>query len=200
MNLIAAIAWVGMSLAGAGAEMLSKDQISEMKSSSWRDECPIGLDELRLVKVRHLDFNGHLVEGELVVHRDLATEVREIFVELEKLRYPIALVSRVEHFKGSDDDSMAANNTSVFNCRVVPGSKKYSKHAYGRAIDINPIQNPYIKGTTILPPAGNAFADRSQQHPALIKKNDAIYHLFVKRGWKWGGNWRTLKDYQHFEK
>jgi hypothetical protein len=107
----------------------------------------------------------------------------------------------VEDYKGDDDASMAANNTSAFNCRDVTGQPgKFSNHSWGRAIDINPLTNPYIKGSKVLPPAGGQYADRTRVFPGSILSDSFIVQRFTKAGWQWGGAWTDPKDYQHFEK
>jgi hypothetical protein len=93
---------------------------------------------------------------------------------------------------------MSANNTSAFNCRTVTGGDSYSEHSYGRAIDINPLVNPYVKGSTVLPPEGSQYADRSLDAPGMIHSGDEVVTAFAARGWVWGGTWSSLKDYQHF--
>ncbi|MEM7325400.1 MAG: DUF4214 domain-containing protein [Actinomycetota bacterium] len=171
---------------------------------SWRAGCPVDPDDLRSVIVDHVDFgNGHQ-RGEIVVHTDATQDVIEIFRALYVARYPIELMVPVDRFDGDDDRSMAANNTSGFNCRAVTGGTSWSRHAYGLAIDINPIQNPYWKvssaGTVILPPPGEAYVDRSGYHPAMIRRGDVVVRAFTDRGWRWGGDFRTLKDWQHFSR
>ena len=111
-------------------------------------------------------------------------------------RFPVEQITPVRHFKGDDDASMAANNTSAFNCRPVAGRKRYSQHAYGRALDLNPVQNPYVKGKKVLPPAGEAHLDRKAK--AMGKVTPGVVAHFKAAGWRWGGHWRSLKDYQHF--
>ena len=107
----------------------------------------------------------------------------------------------IDDFKGDDDLSMTENNTSAFNCRSVTGKPGiFSVHSYGRAIDINPKINPYIKGNLVLPENGRPYTDRTLTSPGIIKLNDFTYNSFIKKGWKWGGSWVSLKDYQHFEK
>ena len=108
------------------------------------------------------------------------------------------LFACVEAFGGSDDASMAANNTSAFNCRKATGGTSWSEHSYGRAIDVNPVQNPYVKGSLVLPQSGSAYVDRSRTIPGMIRAGDAVVRAFAAQGWAWGGTWTSLKDYQHF--
>jgi hypothetical protein len=131
----------------------------------------------------------------------VAHEVVDIFKALYIHQFPIERMELMDVFKGSDDAAMDANNTSAFNCREVTGKPGiFSQHSYGRAIDINTLINPYVKGDKVLPSAGKRFADRSQYHPGIITKDSFIYKEFARRGWSWGGDWHDLKDFQHFEK
>ena len=131
----------------------------------------------------------------------LAQELQAIFRELFAHGFLIERMEPVETYGGSDDRSMAANNTSAFNCRDVTGVKgKFSNHSWGRAIDINPLTNPYVKGPKVLPPGGQAFLDRTKAYPGGILPDSFIVKLFANYGWTWGGSWPDRQDYQHFEK
>ena len=128
--------------------------LTQRMSSSWRPGCPVPLADLRYVRVSYVDFGGAPQTGELVVHVDATSAVIEAFRVLYEQRFPIRSLRLVDDFGGSDDASMAADNTSGFNCRAVTGGSGWSRHAYGRAIDLNPVENPYVRGGTVLPPAG----------------------------------------------
>ena len=167
--------------------------------ASWRPGCPLPPDQLRRVTVDHWGFDGAVHTGVLIVHADLAGEVAAAFGDLFAQHFPIHQMVPVEAFNGSDDASMAANNTSAFNCRAVTGGSSWSRHAFGRAIDINPVQNPYVSGSTVLPSAGRAHLDRSPA-PGRILAGDGTVAAFAGRGWTWGGNWNSPRDYQHFER
>ena len=168
-------------------------------SSSWREGCPVPLDQLRLVKVVHWGFDGAEHGGELVVHASSAGGMARTFDQLLADRFPIQQVRLVDEYGADDDRSMAANNTSAFNCRRVAGSTSWSEHAYGRAIDVNPVQNPYVtKSGSVSPPAGSAYTDRSNKRPGMITAGDATVAAFARIGWRWGGYWSSAKDYQHF--
>lgn len=171
-----------------------------MKGLSWKEGCPVSLGNLRRVRVGYISFDGQRMQGELVVHHSVAIEVRDIFKELYEAGYPIKRVSLVDCYGADDNTSMDADNTSAFNYRPVAGSKTLSKHSYGIALDINPIENPYIKGKDVSPLGGKAYTDRAQVLPGMIIFGDPCYRAFISRGWVWGGDWKTLKDYQHFEK
>jgi hypothetical protein len=166
--------------------------------ASWRPGCPVGPPDLRLITVDHVDMGGRFRTGEMVVHRNHASDVVRAFRDIHAARFPIERMELIDLYWGSDDASMAANNTSGFNCRRVTGGTSWSEHAYGRAIDINPVQNPYVRGSTVLPPAGRDHLDRTASTPGLIRSGDAVTTAFASIGWYWGGNWTTLKDYQHF--
>ena len=148
------------------------------------------------LQIPHYDKDGKPVTGTLECNKSIAKDLQEIFAELYKAKYRIESMRPASEYGGDDDKMMEANNTSCYNYRVMTGSKnKLSKHALGLAIDINPLYNPYVKGNIVKPEAGRKYAKNPQ-----IKKGDLIYRLFKKHGFKWGGEWRTLKDYQHFEK
>ncbi|MEU7866811.1 M15 family metallopeptidase [Dactylosporangium sp. NPDC049140] len=171
-----------------------------MTGVSWRAGCPVGLDDLRLVHVSYVDFDGKVQAGQLVVHKAIADAALRVFQRLRAGRYPIRGMQLIEHYGGSDDTSMAADNTSAFNCRNVPGTSHWSNHAYGRAIDVNTVENPYLPKGQVMPPAGRAFLDRRNVRPGMIVAGDATVKAFQAEGFAWGGAWRSGTDYQHFEK
>lgn len=172
-----------------------------MKRYTWRPGCPVPINQLVLVKLSYWGFDKKTHEGMLIVHQDIAHEVVEIFRRLYQKKYPVEQMKLMEEYKGNDELSMQANNTSAFNCREVtnqPGI--YSQHSYGRAIDINPLINPYVKGALILPQQAKNFASRKETYPGKIAENTPFYQLFKSYHWDWGGSWFDLQDYQHFEK
>ena len=176
------------------------------KGNSWRKGCPVGLNDLRYLSMSYLDFNGQSKEGELIVHKDVSVEVIEIFEALYEMDYPIKKMRLVSDYKANDWQSIEADNTSAFNCRNATGSKKWSKHSYGKAIDINPIENPYISRSGRISHK-ESLQYRKRVHKkatsadkALLLKNDKATKIFEKYGWKWGGDWSGVKDYQHFSK
>lgn len=181
-------------------ESLPESYRIAMNGVSWNTECPVPMDKLRRVKVGYVGFDGQTMQGELVVHQSVSDEIVNIFKELYAAGYPIKSIAVVDIYMGDDTLSMDADNTSAFNYRPVTGAKTLSKHSYGIAIDINPIENPYIKGEVLSPAAGRNYVDRSIILPGMIIAGDPCYRAFTSRGWIWGGNWKTLKDYQHFEK
>jgi len=180
---------------------LNSELRQKIASTTWHAGCPVSPDDLRELRVSYWDFGGRPATGSLVVHREAAAELASIFRELFRHGFLIERMEPVEHFGGSDDASMEANNTSAFNCRDVTGQPgEFSNHSWGRAIDINPLTNPYTKGQTVLPPHGRNFLDRSRAYPGAILADSFIVRLFESRGWTWGGRWQDRKDYQHFEK
>lgn len=169
--------------------------------ATWRPECPLGPDRLRRVELDHLGFDGRTHRGALVVHEELVDRVIEIFDHLYRIGYPIEKMRTVDAYPGAEDElSMADNNTSAFNCRGIPGSQSWSYHAYGRAIDVNPLLNPYIGRTGAVEPANaGPYVDRNRTDPGLLHPGDPAVLAFTDRGWGWGGVWRSVRDYQHFE-
>lgn len=176
---------------------LTPELAEHLTGNSWKEGCPVALEELRLVTVTHLNFEGEACRGELVVHAQLAQEVADIFRELYEADFPLGEVRLVEAYGCDDSASMAAGNSSCFNARPIAGTDRWSMHSYGAAVDINPIQNPYITNQAPLPT--DEFLDRENLRPGMITPGDACYNAFVSRGWTWGGHWPN-PDYQHFEK
>lgn len=168
---------------------------------SWRPGCPLEPARLRRVEIDYLGMDLQTHRGELIVHETLVPEVIEIFEELRQAGYPIEKMQTPDHYPGAEDElSMRDNNTSAFNCRGIPGSGNWSHHAYGRAIDINPLINPYIDDTGDLQPANaGPYLDRTRIDPGLLHDGDPAVRIFTDRGWTWGGDWQNPKDYQHFE-
>ena len=136
------------------------------------------------------------------MHQDVVADVVAIFEQLHRLRYPIAKMRTAEHYPGAEDElSMEDNNTSAFNCRPLPGSNQPSMHSYGRAIDVNPLLNPYIDSRgNIEPTTAAPYLDRSRTDQGILHAGDPAVLVFTDRGWRWGGDWHTPKDYQHFER
>lgn len=169
-----------------------------MLGTSWRAGCPVGPADLREVTVAYWGYDGARHTGRLVVHRTVAADVATVFRRLYDRRFVIRRIHPVTVFGSDDDRSMAENNTSAFNCRRVTGGTGWSEHAYGTAIDINPIQNPYVtRAGTVLPPSGKPWADRSLRVPGMIHPNGIVVAAFADVGWQWGGHWTSVKDYQH---
>jgi poly-gamma-glutamate synthesis protein (capsule biosynthesis protein) len=176
-----------------------------IKGHSYHYGCPVSLDKLRYLNITYRDFEGRDRVGELIVHQDIALDTIRVFQRLYEIGYPIRDMRLVSDFGGNDWQSIEADNTSAFNCRNATGTKHFSKHAYGKAIDINPLENPYIsrKGH-ISHRASLKFRKRvhtknSSEDKAIIKNGDKALEIFKMYHFQWGGEWHRVKDYQHFE-
>ena len=170
-----------------------------MTGSSWRRGCPVGLGDLRLLRVTYFGFDGAAHRGRLIVHEDVDQRVVKTMRSLYRHRFPIRRMRLVDAYGADDHRSMNADNTSAFNCRFVGGQPGvWSQHAYGKAIDVNPVENPYVSGGHVSPPAGAEYADRSQDRKGMIHRGDSTARAFAAIGWEWGGRWSSPRDYQHF--
>ncbi|AOZ97060.1 M15 family metallopeptidase [Butyrivibrio hungatei] len=186
-------------------EPISNEVFKRISGVSYPVDCTISLDDLRYVSLLYVDFDGNTQSGEMICNKAIAQDILEIFSELYNNGYQIESIKLIDEFDGDDTASMLANNTSCFNYRVVEGTNRLSNHAKGLAIDLNPFYNPYITynkdgSTNISPEGSEAYADRSTSFPYKIDENDLAYKLFKEHGFTWGGNWNSVKDYQHFEK
>jgi D-alanyl-D-alanine carboxypeptidase len=185
----------------AKVKPLSKAMKRTMTGVSWKPGCPVPLADLRAIRMRFWGFDARAHKGVLIVNADVAGAVVRVFRKMYVARFPIRRMEPVDVYGGSDDASMAADNTSSFNCRPITGTTdRWSIHSYGRAIDINTIENPYVKGTTVLPPAGADYLDRADVRPGMIVAGDVVTTAFAAEGFGWGGDYTSLKDYQHFER
>jgi hypothetical protein len=170
--------------------------------ASWRPGCPVGPAQLRTVNVSYVGFDGKAHTGAIVVNQAVTGDVERVFARLYSARFPIRRMEPVARFGGSDDRSMAADNTSGFNCRyaVANGPKTWSVHAYGEAIDVNTVENPYVLDGKVLPPAGEPYLDRSRYRPGMAVLGGVLVRAFASVGWLWGGRWTASPDWQHFSK
>jgi len=177
-----------------------------IQGNSWHKGCPVALNDLRYLQMSYLNFKGQTKMGEMVVHKEVADEVTEIFHTLYNIGYPVRKMKLVSDYKGNDWQSIEADNTSAFNCRNATDSKKWSKHSYGKAIDLNSIENPYIsRHGRISHKASQKYRKRvhfkhTNADKAVLLRDDKAVKLFKKYGWKWGGDWYGMKDYQHFSR
>ena len=175
-----------------------------MQGRSYKEDCIIPRSDLRYLIILHRNMDGQAVVGELVVNKEISADILDIMRELYELNYPIEQVRLVDYYEGDDELSMAANNSSAFNWRTQTGSSaKISKHATGMAIDINPLYNPYYRFPYVnetVSPGGDLYMDRMWEFPFKIDEDDDCYRIFTEHGFKWGGSWNSLRDYQHFEK
>lgn len=186
-------------------EPISDEIYKRIAGISYPTDCTIELSDLRYLTLQYNDFNGNPQSGEMICASSIAQDVVEIFYELYTNGYQIESIKLVDEFGGDDTASMLANNTSCFNYRVVEGTTRLSNHAKGLAIDLNPFYNPYITykkdgSVNISPKGSEAYADRSAAFPYKIDESDLAYKLFKEHGFTWGGNWNSVKDYQHFER
>lgn len=177
---------------------------ARMQGKSVPENCTVAREELRYLRLSHYDKEGKTQVGEMICNKRIAADVVSIFRELYKEKYVIERMQLIDDFDADDVRSMEANNTSCFCFRIMTGSKKaLSRHAYGMAIDINPLYNPYVRGSVVSPPSGSRYAHKRSSRkdiPMKIDRSDLCYKLFTKHGFTWGGAWRSLQDYQHFEK
>ena len=171
-----------------------------MIGKSMPDDATISFNDLRYLKLPYYDFDGVIQQGEMVCNKAIAHDLLEIFMTLFEAEYPICSIRLIDDFNADDETSMRANNTSCFCYRTIAGSKTLSRHALGMAVDVNPLQNPYVDGGIIQPATATEYADRSNDFPHKIDENDFCKKTFVSYGFQWGGRWRSVKDYQHFEK
>lgn len=176
-----------------------------MEGKSYPKGCPIKRSELRYLRLMYVDGRGTVKQGEMVCNKAIARDVLEIFEELYKHRYPIECIRLIDDFGADDERSMRANNSSCFCYRVVKRSRKLSAHARGMAVDINTLYNPCVRrsrtGKIIVQPSNaTKYTDRKASFPYKIDRGDLAWRLFTSHGFKWGGAWRSAKDYQHFEK
>ena len=178
---------------------------ARMSGRSYKDGCPVAVEDLRYLRVLHKDLSGRTLVGEMVANRSIADDLLEIFRVLYDTGYPIERMRLIDDYDGDDEASMLANNSSCFNYRRKAHMSSVSKHAYGEAVDINPLYNPYYRvtpaGARIVEPASAApYVDRAADFPYKIERGDLCHRLFLEHGFHWGGSWTRSKDYQHFER
>lgn len=194
----------------ATSPIFTQDTISDAlmtrmrKGNTWKTSTPVSLrQELRYLRMSYKDANGQTRRGEMVVNRQIADRVLRIFRKLYEAGYRIEKMKLMDDYQGDDEASMQDNNTSCFNFRYITNSTTaISKHGYGLAIDLNPLYNPYVKGRNVAPVAGKPYAfrrDSRKDIPYKIDRKDLAYRLFTAEGFRWGGDWKSQKDYQHFE-
>ena len=181
------------------ASKISDARADRMKGRSWHRGCPVAISQLRLLRVRHWNFKGEVERGRLIVHEDSDRAILRVMKGLFSDRFPIRRMEVIDAYGGDDHKSMDADNTSAFNCRFVAGTERWSEHAFGRALDLNPIENPYVTPSGhVSPPAGRPYADRSRNAKGMVHRGDSTVRAFKRAGWKWGGDWSGTKDFQHF--
>lgn len=181
-------------------EKIDRDLRRRITGNSWHRGCPVPVSRLRLLKVRHWDFRREVTSGYLMVNARFARPMYRVMRRLFRVRYPIRRMRLVDAYGSDDHRSMRADNTSAFNCREVSGRPGvWSQHAYGLAIDINTVENPYVSSSgSVSPPNGARFARRRPHRKGMITPGGKVVRAFRSIGWEWGGNWSGTKDYQHF--
>lgn len=184
---------------------ISDDIFKRINGISYRDNPDISLSRLRYITLTHYGIDGKVHTGELIVNEAIADDVIYIFGKLYEAKYPIEKMRLVDDYNGDDVKSMADNNSSAFNYRVIANTDTLSRHALGMAIDVNPLYNPYITflpdgSESCSPPQGLPYCDRTTDFTMKIDEKDLCFELFTQRGFSWGGHWTHAKDYQHFEK
>jgi hypothetical protein len=183
----------------AEVSRISPELKERMTGSSWHQGCPVPIRNLRLIRVSFHNFEGERHIGRLVAHADATDALVNAFRSMWRNNFKIRRMHLVDTYDGSDQRSMRADNTSAFNCRTVSGTDRWSEHAYGRAIDINPVENPYVASDgSVSPSNGEPYADRSRHRKGMIHAGDSTVRAFRRQGWGWGGYWSSAKDYQHF--
>ena len=174
---------------------------NELQGPNWRPGCPVALEDLRLLVVSYWGFDGDIHEGPLILHEDVVEDVRWVFERLFRARFPIKHIAlaRRWHEPTEADYRTTSSITASFNCRPITEGTTLSQHSYGWAIDINPLQNPYIRADgSVLRLAAKPYRDRSLELPGMIHPGDVVVRSFARIGWEWGGDWTSLKDYMHF--
>lgn len=180
------------------------DEIFErIQGKSFKDDCTLPRKDLRYLHVLHVDLNGETHEGEMIVNYHIAEDVLDILRQLYEAHYPIEKIRLVDEYGADDERSMEDNNSSAFNFRFISHTTRVSKHGLGLAVDINPLYNPYVKtvdGKRVVEPVtGEPYLDREADFPYKIDHEDLCFRLFAEHGFEWGGDWKTQKDYQHFQ-
>lgn len=186
-------------------EPISDDLFARMQGKSYPKGCTIPRSSLCHIKALHVDVKGVIHIGEMVCNKAIAADLVEILRALYDNKYPIERMVLIDEYDADDEKSMRANNSSSFCYRTVSGTKTLSKHARGMAVDINTLYNPYVRkradGSTVVQPAtATKYCDRSKKFDYKIESGDLCHRLFIKHGFRWGGAWRSTKDYQHFDK
>lgn len=167
---------------------------------SWHAGCPVGPAQLRRIRLRYVGFDGKPHRGQLIVNARVARDVASVFGSLYRARFPIRRMLPIDAYRGSDSRSTAADNTSSFNCRyaVAPGARHWSMHAYGEAVDVDTVENPYIQDGRVTPANARPYADRANVRRGMAVEGGVLVRAFARVGWGWGGRWSGSPDYQHF--
>ena len=197
--LLLAIFAVSVVYAPPFASNVSRVTADQLRHS-WHPGCPVAPSRLRRVRVTYWGFDRRGHTGALVANEDAVPALVRVFSRLYAARFPIRRLRPIDVYGGKDERSLAADNTAAFNCRYVvgPGPRRWSAHAYGEAIDVNPVENPYLEGGRVHPRAGRSYLRRSRVRPGMATPGGLLVRTFAAVGWKWGGRWTGSPDYQHF--
>jgi D-alanyl-D-alanine carboxypeptidase len=173
---------------------------AEQLPYSWHPGCPVTPARLRRVKLTYWGFDGRRHTGALIANKEVVSDLVHVFSRLYAARFPIRRLRPIDAYRGKDERSLQADNTAAFNCRYVigPGPQRWSVHAYGEAIDVNPVENPYLESGHVHPRAGRAYLDRGRVRPGMAVRSGLLVRAFAAVGWQWGGRWTASPDYQHF--
>jgi hypothetical protein len=198
-NVLGTFRAAGLNTAPPFAATVSAVTAAEVPYT-WRPGCPVAPAALRMLHLRYWGFDATAHTGTIVVNVSVVNSVIKVFRTLYNERFPVKEMVPEDHYRGNDNAAAAADDTSGFNCRnaVAPGPPQWSVHAYGEAIDVNDVQNPYVYGPIIIPPAGKAYLDRSDVRPGMAVPGGELVDAFKSVGWYWGGRWTGSPDYQHF--
>lgn len=169
-----------------------------LERSTWRADCPVARDELRYVTLSFWGFDGRPHTGELLVHRSAAEDLVGVFEALYVERFPIEEMRIVAREELDAPPTGDGNVTTAFVCRSSVAGATWSEHAFGLAVDVNPFHNPYVRGDLVLPELAGAYVDREAHRPGMIRPGDVVVEAFADIGWKWGGTWRSSRDWMHF--
>jgi hypothetical protein len=165
---------------------------------AWEPGCPVGLRDLRYLEMSYWGFDGRPHTGQMVVNASVAEDVVEVFRKLYRARFPLEQMALATHKDLDAPPTGDGNVTGAYACRATRGTTSWSQHAYGLAIDVNPFDNPYSKGDVVLPELASSYLDRGWRRPGMIYRGDVVTTAFSDIGWTWGGDFQSLKDYQHF--
>ncbi len=169
-----------------------------LERSTWEEGCPVPPSELRYVTVSFWGFDGLAHQGELIIAAAQAEGIAGVFEKLYNARFPLEEMRIITPADLDADPTGDSNNTGSFVCRAVTGGTRFSEHAYGLAIDVNPFHNPYLRNEVVLPELATIYTDRTRVLPGMIMPDDVVVQAFADIGWRWGGDWNSLKDWQHF--
>ena len=172
----------------------------KMRGVSWIEDCPVPLEDLRLLRILHWTETDRIQWGELIFHKGVVKDAQKAFAKLYEIKFPIHQIEPAHLHHGSDDESMVANNTVAFNCRKSEITKNWSEHSYGEAVDINPLWNPWVRGEKVLPEEARAFADRTNLIPGMINDGDQSVEIMKEQGWIWGSQKSGIQSYQNFSR